>query len=54
VGNSFSVKTAEKNSCKGNHGEKIEQVLSSTQVLSWTLKKLWHKLLPTKQKPCTT
>jgi len=33
LGNSFAVKTAEKNSCKGSHGEKIKQVPSSIQVL---------------------
>lgn len=46
---SCRAKTAERKSCKGSHGEKVEQALSTNKFLFLILKEFLHKLLPTQK-----
>jgi len=48
--NFSTAKTAEKNSCKGSHGEKIEQVMSTNQALCLTSLKNYYTSYATTQK----
>ena len=47
-------KLLKKKLCKESHGEKyVQQVLCAIQVQSLNIKKILHKLLPTKKISCT-